>query len=397
MRLGSGLVIAKHVLRPAHYIPPDPPTYGYYGSGICGDTLANTRVGGPTPSSPATKVLYRFRSPVSSALNSFAFYFLSADSPGYGAGTGGTWVAELFAVGADNYPTGAALASQSVAADSTGKTRKSVTFSSPYSCVSGTLYALVFRNTDASPTANYFSVDCWYPGSGASGSGYSGRIHPRFADTDWAHAYYDNTSSVWVTRDGYAPILDLTFADGSHHGMSYGEASYNPTSQVGRITSTTHKVRQRFTVSGGSRTVTGAGIRLLKITGTTTGLTVTLKNSGGSTIDSFTIAASLINTGSAPNGSADSTGLGYDQRWVSGSFAAQQTLSNGTEYILEFSTDASGDYYTWVQRKLSGSYSYDTSTAFADGYAEKTTNGSAWSSLGRVANENDLQFFFLTV
>ena len=70
-------------------------------------------------------------------------------------------------------------------------------------------------------------------------------------------------------------------------------------------------------------------------------------------------------------------------------------LTNGASYYLELSTTAGTVYYAWAIRKGT-SYGYDPATYFNDGYAEKSANGSTWTSLGRVANQNDLQFYFGT-
>jgi hypothetical protein len=150
-------------------------------------------------------------------------------------------------------------------------------------------------------------------------------------------------------------------------------------------------VREHFTVSGGDKVVTGAGVRLLKIAGGTEPLTVQLEDASGNVIDSFTIPASSIADGT--NNPGD---LGPNAKWVAGSFTSPQTLVNGTTYSLRFSTGPNTTYWAWVNRRLSD-YGYTTATYFADGKAQKTTDGSTWSSLGRVANQNDLQCYFTTL
>ena len=167
----------------------------------------------------------RFKAAATSNLVTVTFYFLSADEPGYGAGTGGTWRLQLFAVDGSGFPTGVALASQSVAASAVSDPDKQVTFSTPYSVTSGTRYALVFENTDASPNANFFSTDHWYTYL-ASGRFSATQRVPAFPDLDLGHGYHADPSGPWFERAGYLPILDIEYASGAHQGMSYAEASY---------------------------------------------------------------------------------------------------------------------------------------------------------------------------
>lgn len=363
------------------------PTTGLllYGPGVAGDALANTRVGNVS----ATKVSFdRFKAEYSGSLTSVIVYFLSADEPGYGAGTGGTWTLDLYAVNGSGEPTGSALASQSVAANAVSDVNKTITFSSPYSVTAGTVYALVYTNTDADIAANHFSIDRWWLGNGASAY-YSGTyVTPKYALSEFAHGYASSVAGPWTMRAGYLPILGLTIG-GNTQGMSYGEASTGA-GQQGEINGTTKMVRELFTPTQ-NLTVTGAGIRLLKLTGATDDLTVGLYATSGNTLlGSFTVSPSAIATGIAPGGAVANS---YPARWVEGNFSGSISLTAGTSYYLRLSTGSGSTYYAWVMRRLTESYTYPATTAFADGYAQKTTDGTTWSSLGRVANENDLQFF----
>jgi hypothetical protein len=363
----------------------------FYGPGIAGDTLANTRTG-----SAVTACFFRFKAEQSSPLLSFIWYYLAADSPSYGSGTGGTIRVELKAVDGNGFPTGSALATQNLPAQAAGDADRVTSFSSPYTTTAGIIYALVITNTDANPSANNFSTDCWTDHtSGLPGGPDFDATHysPRFLKTDFGHGYLQG--STWQEREHYLPVLSIAYANGQHQGMSYGEASYNPTTQVGRIEGGSYMVRERFVVTGGSRTVTGVGIRLLRLSSSGTGaLTITLRNSSDVVLATATIAAASIATGSAPNGQQDSIGLGYNQRWVAANFGSPVTMLNGQEYRLRFSCPAGTTYYAWVMRRLTTSgYAYATVTAFTDGYAEKTTDGTNWSGLGRVAGYNDLQFY----
>lgn len=368
---------------------------GFYGPGIFGDTLANTVCGHNSVSDTISQFM-RFRAEQSSALNSFRFYFLSADVGGtYGAGTGGTWKVELFADDetADHFPTGSALATQTLAATTISVEDKVVTFSSPYTVTAGTIYHIVITNTDANAEANYFSPDYWY--AFESGSEYSAdRYSPKYPISDYGHGMKLISTGAWVERPRYLPVLDITYANGEHQGMSYGENSHDA-GEVGEISGTTKMVRERFTVSGGDKVVSGVVVRLLRSAGTGD-LTITLRDSSDVLIDTATVTYSDIPLANAFNAAGpDADEFGYNQRAVSASFSTPQTLSDATEYRLRLSCAAGTTYWTWVSRRLADFYGYVAATAFEDGYAEKTTDGSTWTELGRVAGENDLQFAFI--
>lgn len=391
---------------PVETISPDQsfatptPATGIYGPGIGGDSLANTTLG-TAGSQDQLVSIDRFRAPVTASLDSVTVYWLGADDNGYSGGDPAHRFA-IYALDGQGYPTGSALATEDFASGyNYHDADRVVTFSPAPALTAGTRYCLYAENTDASPSSKFFALDRWCYLDGGS-IGFPGATNPRFADADWSHAYKE-TGGAWVERPGYTPIVQYAFSDGTRHGQCYGEASYG-SGEVGRIEGGSRMVRERFTVSGGSRTVTGAGIRILRLPTTSSALTVRLEDDSGALIDSFDIAASAVATGPAPDGTAgDDTGLGRQARWVEGTFASSRTLSDGTTYRLRLSTTG-GAYYAWVNRRLNYGYSnYDAATAFADGVGsyggpEYTTDGgSNWSGLGSATNKHDLQFFFRTV
>ena len=159
------------------------------------------------------------------------------------------------------------------------------------------------------------------------------------------------------------------------------EISNQPT-----ISGTNNMMRERFTVTGGNRKVTGAAVRMAK-TGGTGDLTVRLEDSSGTLIDSFTVPASSIPTLAT---SADGAGA-----WVSGSFAQTHTLISGTEYRLRLSCPSGTTM--WSRGIQQGAeYGYHPDTYFADGVLEKTTNGgSSWSTVSGLGDDGDLQFYLV--
>ena len=371
---------------------------GVYGMGIGGDGLANTPLGGPY----LTNTQYmRFRAGQSSNLTAFRFYYLGPPEPGYADGTGGTWNAGVYADdgSADHLPTGSPLAAVTnvpAQVKFSGEAGRLITLTTPVPVTAGNLYHLVFTNTDSSPSTNYFSPDFWYrasiPDRAAGTTPYPSQIHPLMPNSDWGHGY--KFGSQWTIREGYLPVLDLTYANGKHQGWSYAEASYGGVDEVGEISGTTKMVREQITVSGSNKTVTGAGIRLLKIAGGTSPLTVKLEDGSGNPIDSFTIPAGNIPNGPAPDFTSpiSNDDVGQNARWVNGVFSTSHVLTVGQTYQLTLSTAAGTTYWAWVNRRLQ-SYGYDPATYFSDGVAQYTRDGSSWSNLGRSKGDQDLQFY----
>jgi hypothetical protein len=354
--------------------PVTPPSteIGFYGVGVGMDTLANTTIGGP---GHPLKSFMRFRSPYSSALQGFRVYFLSASSPaGYGGGTGGTkrFTIQTDDGSASHSPSGTVIATQNVGASTQSTANYPVAFSSPPTLVAGQIYHLVVENTDSNPDANYFALDyAWAKNSAGD------RYHPRWPNSDWGHGYWDG--SRWVNRPGYAPILDLDFAAG-HYGMGYMEVSL---SNYADISGPSKMAREKITVSGGSRTVTTVGIRVIRGSGSDP-LVLTLQDADGSAIATASIPAASIRVGSPSGGQGEA---------VYATAPMSATLTDGSTYYLRLSTASSSTYHAWAIRR-GDSYGYDPATTFTDGVAQKTTDGSSWTSLGRVTGQNNLQFYF---
>jgi len=344
-------------------------------------------------------VSYRFRAATTGNLTDVIYYHVG--SSGYGAGTGGAWRAQVFADDGTSvhHPTGSALATQALAASVTNTAGRSFTFSSPASLVTGTLYHLVFENVDASPTANYASVDLWATFHSVSQPGYSAVTtddSPQPVDL----GYLQYTGGAWNSTHAsdrvLLPIVGLTIG-GVLQGQSYGEASYNDASDVATISGSTHMVREKFTPSS-TVTVTGAGFRTWKLTGGTGDLTIGLYATSGDTlIDSFTVPTASITSGSAPTTAANAVLSGHDQAdWVTGSFSSSRTLTSGTSYYLRMSAPSGTTCYACVQRRLYPNYDYGAPSCFTDGTAESTTDGSTWAGYGNVPTRNDLSFYLVT-
>lgn len=351
---------------------------GIYGPGIAFDQLGNLQVGGPASGANNTFVAYRFKAAASSTLVSVRWYCIDFHHPGYGGGTGGT-MRHTIEADSSGIPSGVALATKDVVGPVDDF--QLYTFTSPATLTAGNYYHLVFTNVDPSPIVNFVSVD------GVFNRVFSPR-QPRFTDLEWAVLRKFGTSGSWAVEPNYTPILQIIYGDGTTQGMGYMEANQ---SNYGTITGTNSMVRELFTVSGGSRNVVSVAVRVIRASGSTDPLLVRLEDNAGSLIDSGSIPAASVAAGDP------ATGHGYEGVWTEATFGATQALTNGNTYRLRLSCAVTSTYYAFPVRR-GVDYSFvGPQTYFSDGKSQFTSDGSTWASLGRVTDENDLQFYFHTV
>ncbi|HYH26978.1 MAG TPA: hypothetical protein VD834_16655 [Blastococcus sp.] len=349
-----------------------------YGPGFQMDDLGNMQVGGDSDPEDNIFVAYYFIAAATSPLNSVQLYIIDESSPGYGGGTGGTL--RISVQGDSNgFPDGTDLASVDVVGPEGDF--PTYVFPTPATLQQGRKYHLVFTNVDPSPKINFVSVDLTWTSIPQTPRQY------RWTDAELGVTRKFGTTGSWEFTDAerrHTPIFKATYANGVTQGQGYMERSTYEPDQIGHVTGSLAMVRERFTVSGGARTVSGVGIRPLRVSGTDP-LIITLENSSGTLIDSASIPAASIAVG--PD---DDTG--YNAVMVTAPFAQTRTLLNGQEYRLRLST-ASGTIYKAFVIKKGTDYGFTAPTYFADGYAEKTSDGSSWTSLGYSAERNDLQFY----
>ena len=181
---------------------------------------------------------------------------------------------------------------------------------------------------------------------------------------------------------GVSPMLDLSYADGTHQGQGYIEPVYSSPA----ISGVNNMVRERITVSGGDRVVTGASVRIAKTSGTGD-LVLRLENGAGTLIDSITIPTTNVPT-------LDRTANAAAGIWVSGSFASPRTLTNGATYHLRLSTDSATTLWTRIIKQGDG-YGFHPTTIFPDGHLQTTADGGTTWAYGPTAGQaGDLQFVF---
>ena len=355
-----------------------------WGAGWSMDSLANTALQNSHDS-----VNMRFRAKFTGLITSVRAFYMGPDKPGYGQGSpSGVELSIQDDDGSNEHmPSGTKLG---VTTD-VDKARMLVTqvdrlytFSPGIAVQAGKFYHLVGKNLSADTAKDFFSFDFFHISPPLRQ--FDGRYHPLISNDDWAHGYRTNSTGTWVLRPGYSPILQVDYDSGQHQGCGYMELGYTGLAPA-QVNGTQKRVRQKFAVASGTKTAVGAGVRLSKANGSSAGLVVTLRDSSGTALDSFSLASS-----SFPDGAASGED---DPDWGYGTFSKPVSLTQGQTYTLELSTASGSTFYLRTIRKNYGQY--DDATFFSEGNAELTVNGGAkWEGLHGwgSATDSDLQFFF---
>lgn len=348
--------------------PPPPPGIGSYGS-IAADSKANLQIGGLD----GRRVAHRFRAGTSGPL--VAIRFAQRGGAGYSAGNGGT-VRISIRPDAGGVPSETVLASVDRAFGNPGgdwSTYYDTAFPSPPTLTAGQLYHVVFENVDA-VGVNYISINELFVFNATVPR------QPLFADGNYA--VLTGSGGAWSLMPNYTATMDLTYANGYHDGMGYIESMWQ---QFGVVSGASQMVRERFTVSSGTRSVTSATVRVRRSSGGSP-LIVTLEAANGAAL-----ATVAIPSGAIPVVSPDSPRNGSGA-WVTAAFAAPLLLANGSTYSLRLSTAADTVYTVVPVRE--GTDSGFRSYRFTDGDGQRTTNGGgSWSNL-YLWSPVDIQFYF---
>jgi Putative Ig domain len=357
--------------------PPVAATGTNYGPGIGSDGLGNTTIG------PNKAVSYRMRVRHSGNIAAIHAY-LMMDSPGYWAGTGGEILVSIQTDDGtpSHNPTGQKLTSSLLpnpdAVPVPARYFPVFTLSAPAAVSAGQIYHIVFENPDMNPTVNYVSVNALYQAAAPKPS------QPTMTDTDCAVLLYTNQGlalgTVWQPRQGYTPIVQMDYDDGFTDGIGYMEVWVGAPQSI----SGNGSVRETFTVSGTSKTVSSVSVRAARLSGTAD-LIVRLEAGDGTLIEQGTIAATSIPLSSSAT-----------YFWANYKFSAPHTLASGQSYNLILQSASSTVYQAFPIRKGT-SYGFKNTTFFPDGYAQFQQAGSwvgwtAWGATNRT--DGDLQFYF---
>jgi len=366
---------------------------GFYGSGLNADDLGNQLIGWNTAVDVVNrKASIRVRATHTGTLASIRPKFIwSTVKGGYGAGTGGNIVIQIQTDdGSSNHlPSGTVLASLQYNQPITmGSYFPLLTFSNPATLTAGQLYHVVFTNVDPDPQTNYISLDHLFMWNACAST------QPVVPNTDLA-LLETNTAGAWIafvrgSTHSYSPTIQLNYGDGASQGQGYIQG-FGQTATSGWVNpkpiSGSKAVREKFTVSGATRTVTAIKVRANRISGSSP-LTVTVEKADGTLVGQGTV---LVPLGGAGTTSAN-------EAWVSVTFGTPLTLQAGTAYNLVLSSPADTVHTTHALEK-GKSHGFSASTYFADGYAQ-FNSGTGWLGwdLFAVANRTDcdLQFYFVT-
>jgi hypothetical protein len=358
--------------------PPTPATATDYGSGIGSDGLGNTTIG-PNQN----KLSYRIRVLHTGYISSVQPYLIM-DHNGYWGGTSGQILVSIQTDdgSSSHNPSGQKLTSSLLvdpdAVPVPTRYFPTFAFSGHAAVTAGEIYHVVFENPDPNPNVNYVSVDALYQAAAPTPS------QPTMSDTDCAVLLFANYSTtegtIWKPRQGYTPVLQMNYDDGYTQGLGYMEVWVGAPEAI----SGTSSVRETFTVSGDSRTISSVAIRVARMSGSGP-LTVRLETGAGTVIEQGEIPASTF--------PLNTTATYF---WGTYKFSASHTLATGQAYHLVLQSAATTVYQAFPIRKGS-SYGYSNTTFFPDGYAQFLQNGSwvGWTQWG-VTNrtDGDLQFYF---
>lgn len=373
--------------------PPPPPTGNtmyrpIYGSGIETDSKDNFWVG------HGQRVSFRFRSSGGS-LTGLAVNQRGGTAGGYSAGNGGQIKATIQG-NVNSKPSGTDLGSVTWSPGNSGGDWEHLerhNFPTPIALTAGQLYHVVFTNPASGQNTNYVSLNVLNVISGAS----KNPRQPAFTD-DFALLF--DRGAGWkqpgdpVTNPDPAtetPVIDLTYADGSHDGNAY----FGLIVDYYAIVSGSQQVRQTMKPTADVK-VKGAHVRLKRISGSSP-LTMTLQGPGGVTLASASVSGSGIpqSPGPTPAGNNHWNGASLaGGRWVGFTFP-EVTLVKGQTYYLKVQSPADSTYMAIPIREVSPTEAGGTSwgaRAFRDGSGQKSGDGSNWADLYGYAPV-DLQFY----
>ena len=289
----------------------------------------------------------------------------------------------------DGHPSGTPLASLSFRPGNPAEAWERsdrLVFPTPARLIAGDLFHIVFTNDGPDPAGDYISVNDAYQ--------FTPTVPRQPASNDDVGVLVDDGKG-WTVSPNDTPIMDLAYADGSHDGNAYISIIAN---HFALIHGPADMVREHFTVSGGSRQVTSAAVRVKRIAGASP-LELRLTDQDGTELEAGRIAATGVPVSDLPTvdpADADrfiepTLGGGV---WLTLDFPAPLILAAGRTYDLRLSTAADTTFAVVPLREHSTEASPTWgSRAFRDGSGQQTTDGTHWTDIYEYAPV-DLQFYF---
>jgi hypothetical protein len=349
-----------------------------YGSGMAMDTKSNLILPLNTYA-----VAVSFVAPASGTVDAIRWQRRTGNAQLYSGGNGGTAAISIETADANGKPTGTQVGSTITypmpgVPDAGYLIRNAFTGTKP-NLTSGARYVVVFRNSHASPSSNWFSINCNLLWDGNEAPSPHGLVP---ANPD--HKVWQGTSGgAWSYDTRHWCGIDVEMTGGQHAGMAYHNTMLGVASR--QYISGSLRVRQRLTVSGGDKAVKSLWVFVGRQSGTSN-LTIQVLNSAGTVLRTLTVPYSAVEYWNPAQVGWDSKGS-----WVGGNFiTGDLTLVNGQTYSIVLSTPV-GTQYTCIgthhtqdgSTDVSGDPNATTlqSWQFDDGldYEYSTNGGGAWS------------------
>jgi hypothetical protein len=242
-----------------------------YGPAINIDTKSNRRV-------TRGRLAHRFRATTTSQVS--AVLFQARWGSGYSAGDGGRYRISINTDGRsrNHFPSSKRLTELvwSPGGRSGQGQIQRFTFKTRPLLRKGRIYHLVFTNIHPNPSSNYISINEVYTYDRLQPR------QPRFRDGIYAVLNGSSGSGAdWSVDPKHTPSMDIVYANGRHDGIAY----LNSVRADWGAISGANQVRERFTVKGRARRVTGACVRIGRQRGRSP-LTIHLERAGGPVIES---------------------------------------------------------------------------------------------------------------
>lgn len=368
---------------PSPIPPPPAPTplsAAGYGSLVNVDSKANLQ-------NDNRDVIHRFKAGVTDTLKSIIWQ-QRGGSGGYSLGTGGTYAVSVHDDDGTGKPATAVLATQAYTPGNPGfpsgwTTYTKVTFASPSLLVKDRIYYIKFHNTHATPTGNFVSVnELFIFGASPLPSGF-GR-QPKFNDSDYAVLF--GAPGSYVVQSRYTADMDLEYTGGHHDGLGYiGVLAQNGHAVDYGLVSGANWVRERFTVTGGTRNITQISVRMRRVSGSGA-IKCRLETGGGTLIEEKSFPAASVAQSAAGN---DDGGW----VWITFSLSGSKALTNGSTFNVVLSTNSGTVYAIAYVRKGTSSSApptgFSSALYFADGVGQQSSNsGGSYSDFYAFDGDN---------
>ena len=370
---------------------------------VAADGNANYQLKGSADYTSSNCTYITFVSPYSGSLREMTMWFKTAS--GYGGGNYGTYELKVRTDSA-GAPSATVVSSVSGVTGFTANGSansnqyRRITFTSIGSVTAGQTYHLVIRNTDASPSTNWTSVNVGSVQSSAvSTSADYTQARPVWVSKDFMYHHLDGS---WLKG---TPTLTLgvdTNADSTTDAWfgfpmadpicCYSGGNYSD--PIGG----TKQTRIRVKVSSNFQVV-GASIAAIRTSGTGD-VTATLKTSGGTVLATATLPGSQFNQQSV------GTARTNHPYWSYGLFNANPTLTSGNTYHLDLSAPSGTlvypNVYTNTADDVNGDF-LSTMDGTKGGWwgstiplQSSTNSGSTFGTYAGGGNTNRSMAFYLS-